>query len=679
MDDNSTLTPPKQNGFDALGLPDSMLQTISQLGYEVPSPVQERCIPSLLEGKDVLGQAQTGTGKTAAFALPLLANLDLSVRDPQILVLTPTRELAIQVAEAFQRYAASLRDFHVLPIYGGQSYGLQLRPLKRGVHVVVGTPGRVMDHMRRGSLRLDSLKALVLDEADEMLRMGFLEDVKWILEQMPEERQTALFSATMPDAVRRIAERHLNQPELVRIESRSRPADTIRQRVQRVHGPHKLEALARILEAEDYDGMIVFVRTKIATAEVAEKLEARGFAAAALSGDVSQALREKTVDRLKKGTLDILVATDVAARGLDVDRISHVVNYDIPYDPEAYVHRIGRTGRAGRTGEAILFVKPREQRMLRSLEKAVGSPMEEMKLPTADEVGQMRVQRFKAKVQEALEAPDQEFWRALMAEMIDENGSDILDIACALGRLAQADQPLQIQEREVRKGNPSNIEWSEGEGQQGRDRNKRGPREDRFQRRERNGRGRDGDREFGRDDRGRERNDRAPRDRRGPEEGMERYKIQVGHNHGVNPGAIVGAICNEAGLEGRHVGRIEIYGPFSTVDLPSGMPREVFDSLQDVRVQDQALQIAKDRGPGGGRDGGGGNFRRDGGGGRDGGHRGGGHRGGGGGHRGGGKSGFGGKGGFKGGFKGGGRDGGNKKPFNRDSDRDDFRNNRYDD
>jgi ATP-dependent RNA helicase DeaD len=585
MEDNTNTETPSGPGFDTLGLPDFMMKTVAHLGYEVPSPVQARCIPAILAGRDVLGQAQTGTGKTAAFALPLLANLDLSQRDPQILVLAPTRELAIQVAEAFQKYSQGMKGFHVLPIYGGQAYSLQLRPLSRGVHVVVGTPGRVMDHIRRGTLKLGGLKGLVLDEADEMLRMGFLEDVQWILEQMPEKRQTALFSATMPEVIRRIAEKYLDNPELVRIESRLRPVETIRQRVQRVHGPHKLEALTRILEAEEYDGVIVFVRTKNAAAEVAEKLEARGLAAAALSGDVNQAMREKTVNRLKKGSLDILVATDVAARGLDVDRISHVINYDIPYDAEAYVHRIGRTGRAGRTGEAILFVKPREQRMLKVLERAVGAPMEQMTLPSADEIGQMRVERFKAKVLVALEEPDQEFFRELVTDMITEDGTDAMDIAAALARMAQGETSLRAEKPAKRDGRTSDVEWNENQGAQG------SPR----------GRSRD---DFG-DDRGPR---RERRENKGPEQGMERYKIQVGHNHGVGPSSIVGAICNEAGLEGRHIGRIEIYPEFSTVDLPEGMPAEVFETLQHARVQNVPMRLAKDRGPshGGGGDGGGG-------------------------------------------------------------------------
>ncbi|VAX13284.1 DEAD-box ATP-dependent RNA helicase DeaD (= CshA), partial [hydrothermal vent metagenome] len=362
--------------FETMGLGAPLLRAVKDAGYEVPSPIQAESIPPLLEGHDLLGQAQTGTGKTAAFALPLLSRIDVNQRDPQLLVLAPTRELAIQVAEAFQTYARYLKNFHVVPIYGGQSYDIQLRQLKRGAHVVVGTPGRVMDHMRRGTLKLKGLQALVLDEADEMLRMGFIDDVKWVLEQTPPTRQIALFSATMPKEVRKVAQQHLNKPIEIKVEQRTATAETIHQRYWPVSGLHKLDALTRILEVENFDAMLVFVRTKTATIELAEKLEARGHAAEALNGDIPQKLRERTVDRLKKGQIDILVATDIVARGLDVKRISHVLNYDIPYDVEAYIHRIGRTGRAGAKGEAILFVAPREKRLLRAIEKTIRQPIE---------------------------------------------------------------------------------------------------------------------------------------------------------------------------------------------------------------------------------------------------------------------------------------------------------------
>jgi len=373
---NSSVT-----GFGQLALAGPVLQALQEIGYESPSPIQAESIPHLLEGRDLFGQAQTGTGKTAAFALPLLSRLDLGLKQPQILVLTPTRELAIQVAEAFQAYARHLKGFHVVPIYGGQSMDTQLRQLRRGVHVVIGTPGRIMDHLRRKSLVLDSLRTLVLDEADEMLRMGFIDDVEWILEHTPAERQTALFSATMPDAIRRVAQKHLRDPREVRIKSGTTTVSTTKQRYWQVSGLHKLDALTRILEVEDFDAVLIFVRTKTETVALAEKLEARGFAAAALNGDMNQALRERTVEQLKNEKLDIVVATDVAARGLDVQRISLVFNYDIPCDTESYVHRIGRTGRAGRPGSAILFVSPREMRMLRAIEKATRQPIEAMHLP----------------------------------------------------------------------------------------------------------------------------------------------------------------------------------------------------------------------------------------------------------------------------------------------------------
>ena len=370
--------------FSELGLPPFILQALNDVGYEKPSPIQAACIPPMLLGKDMLGQAQTGTGKTAAFALPLLARLDMSKQATQVLVLAPTRELAIQVAEAFQKYAKHLKDFHVLPVYGGQGYDTQLRQLKRGVQVIVGTPGRVMDHMRRGTLKLDNLASLVLDEADEMLRMGFIDDVEWVLENAPKTTQIVLFSATMPGAIQRVAEKYLKNPQIIKIQSKTSTATTIRQRYWTVSGIHKLDALTRMLEVEEFDGVIVFVRTKIATEELAEKLSARGYSAAALNGDVQQNRRETIISQLKAGRLDILVATDVAARGLDVERISHVINYDIPHDPEGYVHRIGRTGRAGRSGEAILFVTPRETNMLRSIERATRQPIESMTLPTKE-------------------------------------------------------------------------------------------------------------------------------------------------------------------------------------------------------------------------------------------------------------------------------------------------------
>ena len=388
--------------FNQLALPKPILKALDDVGYETPSPIQAQTVPLLLEGRDVVGQAQTGIGKTAAFALPILSNLDLKQKQPQVLVLTPTRELAIQVAEAFQKYATHLKGFHVLPIYGGQEFRTQIRALERGVHVAVGTPGRVMDHMRRGNLKLDKLRTLVLDEADEMLRMGFIDDVEWILEQTPKSRQIALFSATMPQQIRRIATRYLNNPEEVTIKVRKATAELIRQRFWPVSGLHKLDALTRILEAEPFDAMLVFVRTKTATVELSEKLEARGYASTPLNGDIPQKQRERAIENLRRGKLDILVATDVAARGLDVDRISHVINYDIPYDTEAYVHRIGRTGRAGRQGDAILFVAPREKRLLGAIEKATSKEIEMMELPSTELINDKRIARFKQRITDAL-------------------------------------------------------------------------------------------------------------------------------------------------------------------------------------------------------------------------------------------------------------------------------------
>ncbi|MES0327673.1 MAG: DEAD/DEAH box helicase, partial [Gammaproteobacteria bacterium] len=433
--------------FNQLNLSAPLLKALNDVGYEKPSPIQAETIPLLLDGRDIIGQAQTGTGKTAAFALPLLSNLDLSQKDPQVMVLAPTRELAIQVAEAFQTYAKHIKGFHVLPIYGGQDSRGQTRALERGVHVVVGTPGRVMDHMRRGALRLGKLSALVLDEADEMLRMGFIDDVEWILEQTPPKRQIALFSATMPTQIRRIATKYLNNPEQITIKTKTTTVDTIRQRFWPVGGIHKLDALTRILEAEDFDAMIIFVRTKNATVELAEKLEARGYAAAAINGDVVQKLRERSIDNLKKGKLDILVATDVAARGLDVPRISHVVNYDVPHDTESYVHRIGRTGRAGRKGDAILFVAPREKRMLQAIERATKQKISLMELPSTEKINDKRVEKFKQRISDALATEDFGLFPQMIEEFQQEHNVPAIEIAAALAKMLQGDTPLLLQNK----------------------------------------------------------------------------------------------------------------------------------------------------------------------------------------------------------------------------------------
>jgi len=548
--------------FRDLALIDPVLKALDDVGYETPSPIQAQVIPHMLQGKDVLGQAQTGTGKTAAFALPILSRIDLRQKDPQVLVLAPTRELAIQVAEAFQRYAAHLKGFHVLPIYGGQDYSTQLRQLKRGAHIVVGTPGRVMDHMRKGTLNLDGLSVLVLDEADEMLRMGFIDDVEWILEQIPDDIQIALFSATMPTVIRKIAQEYLHEPEQITIKVTSASAEFIRQRFWIVSGVHKLDALTRILEAETFDGMIIFVRTKTATIELAEKLEARGYSAAAINGDMSQVLRERTIAHLKNGKLDILIATDVAARGLDVDRITHVVNYDIPYDTESYIHRIGRTGRAGRTGDAILFIAPRERKLLANIEKATKKKVEEMGLPSTEVINNKRIARFKQNITDTLAAEELGFFTQLIEQYQHEHNVSALEIAAALAKLVQGETPLLMQ----------NLPKKSYES-----REDRPQREDRSQREDRPQRDRKPKRAFG----------------SGAAIEMEIFRIEVGHNHGVKPGNIVGAIANETGIDGDHIARIRIEDEYSTVELPAGMPKELLQELKKIRVAGQLLNISK--------------------------------------------------------------------------------------
>ena len=563
-------------GFAALSLSAPLLQALSDVGYEAPSPIQAATIPPLMEGRDLVGQAQTGTGKTAAFALPILSRIDTTLPHPQALVLAPTRELAIQVAEAFQKYATHLPGFHVLPIYGGQGYGSQLHGLKRGAHVVVATPGRLIDHLERGSLDLSRLKALVLDEADEMLRMGFIDDVEAILQKTPPQRQVALFSATMPPQIRRIAQTYLNDPVDVSIAAKTRTAANIRQRYWLVGGMQKLDAITRLLEVETFDGMIVFARTKQATEELAERLQARGFAATAINGDIPQPLRERAVQKLKDGQLDILVATDVAARGLDVERISHVLNYDIPYDVESYVHRIGRTGRAGRSGEAILFVTPRERGMLRAIERATRQPIEAMTMPTASQVNDQLINRFKQRIDTALAdaGTDLDLFRSMLAQYEREHEMSMLDIAAALAKLAQGDVPLLMAPdpepapaafapRKEKPARPARDEDSPPPERHARD------------------------------------NPFAPPSRRPAaqrEEGFDTYRIAVGHLHHVKPGNIVGAIANEAGLESRYIGRIDIREDHSYVDLPPGMPEETLAHLQNVWVAGQRLRLTRHEG-----------------------------------------------------------------------------------
>ncbi len=557
--------------FDELHLPAPLLSALAEVGYETPSPIQAACIPHLLAGRDLLGEAQTGTGKTAAFALPMLARLDLADRNPQVLVLTPTRELAIQVAEAFAKYAHHLKDFHVLPVYGGQSMVVQLRQLARGAHVIVGTPGRVMDHLERGSLKLDALKAIVLDEADEMLRMGFIDDVEWILDHTPETRQTALFSATMPNLIRDVAHRHLREPEEVKIRATTSTVAKISQRYWLVRGVDKLDALTRILDAEEsFDAALVFVRTKIATEELADKLAARGYAAAALNGDMTQGLRERVIEQLKSGALDIVVATDVAARGIDVPRVSHVINYDIPYDTEAYVHRIGRTGRAGREGSAILFVAPRETRMLKTIERATRQPITPIALPSSEEVSNLRVAQFKRLVVDTVGSEDLGFFMDVVNGLAEENEIHVHEIAAALAYLAQRERPLQIEEsgRGWEVATTPTIAGG------------RPPREEHFT-----------------TGAARERAPRPNRDeilarRRAFADGaLVRYRIEVGRNQGASPKEIVGAIANEGGIEGKYIGQIHLFNDFSTVELPANLPDDLLGLLKRTRVRQCALNI----------------------------------------------------------------------------------------
>jgi len=616
-------TPTPDLSFSELNLPAFLLETLSKVGYEKPSPIQQETIPALLDGHDIVGMAQTGTGKTAAFALPILAKIDVNNPNTQALVLCPTRELAIQVAEAFQTYAEGIRGFHVLPVYGGQEMGRQLQALRRGVHVVVGTPGRLLDHLNRRSLNLSTIKTLVLDEADEMLRMGFIDDVELILQQTSSDRQVALFSATMPAQIRHVAEKYLRNPIEVKIKTASSTNADIEQLYWLVQGTNKLDALTRMLEVEEFDGMLIFVRTKNSTQELADKLSARGFSAAALNGDMNQQLRIRTIEQLKNGQLDIVVATDVAARGLDVERISHVVNYDIPYDNEAYVHRIGRTGRAGRSGKAILFVAPREQRMLQSIERTTRKKIERLELPTRSELIQHRSQQFKNTIAAALENGNQEFFRVLLAEFCHEHECSIEDASAAMAFLLQKDRPLEPSVKDVvplesgygkapaasaRAAAPAATMQATAKVRAPRrevseslqadeqpaprparskppmhDAHTRLTQEDIFAE------------EFAVADR--EDKPRKPRARTQTEDGedvaMERFRIQVGHEHGVTPREIVGAIANEGGIEGRYIGRINIYDAHTTIDLPEGMPGDVFKTLSRTRVCNQPLAIEK--------------------------------------------------------------------------------------
>ncbi|WP_166389229.1 DEAD/DEAH box helicase [Nocardioides ochotonae] len=545
--------------FAELGLDDAVLKALRDVGYETPSAIQAQTIPPLLAGRDVVGLAQTGTGKTAAFALPILSRLDIKQKTPQALVLAPTRELALQVCEAFERYAAHLKGVHVLPVYGGQGYGVQLSALRRGVHIVVGTPGRIMDHLDKGTLDLSELRFLVLDEADEMLNMGFAEDVETILAGTPADKNVALFSATMPAQIRRISKKYLNDPQEITVKAKTGTASNITQRYLTVSYPQKVDALTRILEVENFEGMIVFVRTKNETETLAEKLRARGFSAAAINGDVNQAVRERTVNQLKSGKLDILVATDVAARGLDVDRISHVVNYDIPTDTESYVHRIGRTGRAGRTGDAISFITPRERYLLKHIEKATRQPLTQMHLPSAEDVNNTRLSRFDDQITAALAQTERiDTFRDIVAHYVRNHDVPEADVAAALAVVAQGDEPLLLDpaaERPIRE-----------------------PRGEERDRPERSA-------------------TRGQRSSRGSDVPLATYRISVGKRHKVEPRQIVGAIANEGGLRRQDFGNIAIRPDFSLVELPADLPDEVFEALSNTRISGKLIELTKDNGP----------------------------------------------------------------------------------
>jgi ATP-dependent RNA helicase DeaD len=555
-----TVTSDDATTFADLGLGPKVLKALADVGYESPSAIQAQTIPHLLEGRDVMGLAQTGTGKTAAFALPILDRLDLSQKTPQALVLAPTRELALQVCEAFERYAAHNKGVHVLPVYGGQGYGVQLSALRRGVHVVVGTPGRIMDHLDKGTLDLTELRFLVLDEADEMLNMGFAEDVETILADTPDDKQVALFSATMPAQIKKLSATYLKDPVEIAIERKTRTAENITQRYLIVSYPQKVDALTRILEVENFEAMIVFVRTKNETETLAEKLRARGVSASAINGDVPQAVRERTVNQLRDGKLDILVATDVAARGIDVPRITHVVNYDIPTDTESYVHRIGRTGRAGRSGDAISFITPRERYLLKHIEKATRTTLQQMQLPSVDDVNATRLARFDDNITEALGSPQIAFFRDVIGHYVKNHDVPEADVAAALAIVLQGDTPLILEDEPEPPRRPR----------------------------------RDHD---DRPDRGGDRGDRPRKPRRGSDQPMATYKIQVGKRHRVEPRQIVGAIANEGGLQRHDFGAITIRGDYSLVELPARLPGDAWEKLKQTRISGRLIELSRDYGP----------------------------------------------------------------------------------
>ena len=564
------------NEFQTLGISAPVLKAVQNLGYEQPSPIQAQSIPILLGGKNLLGTAQTGTGKTAAFALPLLSNIDSQQKTPQILVLTPTRELAIQVAEAFQSYAKHIKGFNVLPIYGGADIGGQLRGLKRGAQVVVGTPGRMLDHLKRKSLNLSQVTSLVLDEADEMLRMGFIDDVETILSKTPAESQRALFSATMPAAIKRVADKYLGDAQQVRIQSKTQTVERIKQQYITVKAHQKMDALTRVLEVEQFDGMIIFVRTKSSTVDIADRLQARGFSSAALNGDLSQAIRERTIGKLKRSQIDVVVATDVAARGLDVERISHVINFDIPYDNESYVHRIGRTGRAGREGNAILFITPKETRLLRSIEKTTKSSITPLTMPSNAQVSDQRIQQFTEQLSKTLETPRLDKFREMIVKYVEENDLDMADVAAALTYENQKERPLFPKLDNIVAPRQDNS---------GKNRDRDGKNKDR--------KGKDN---FSKDRNPRAKSERIIRDEDGNVVPMLTYRLEVGKNDSVEPSNIVGAIANEADISSQYIGQIILHDEYSTVDLPDGMPDDIFKTLKKARVRSKALNISIDKG-----------------------------------------------------------------------------------
>lgn len=556
-------------GFDALGLPENLVSAVKALGFESSTAIQAQTIPPLLRGRDVLGEAQTGTGKTAAFGLPALATIDVSIRKPQLMVLAPTRELAIQVAEAIESFAKNIKGLRVATLYGGQSYQPQFQQLERGAQVVVGTPGRLMDHLRRKSLKLNNLSFCVLDEADEMLNMGFLEDIEWILEYLPTETQMALFSATMPPQIRKVANRFLKEPEHIKIAAVKKAKANIAQYAWKVSGINKMTALERIAETVDYDAMIIFVRTRNDTIEVAEKLERAGYPAVALNGDMNQSQRERTVDQIKSGQSSVLVATDVVARGLDIPRISLVINYDLPGDNEAYVHRIGRTGRAGRSGTSISFVRPREMYSLRHYERLTSGKVEMYTLPSIQEIGKARIERTRNELSSIVADKELTAMREIIEAMANESELSMTDLAAALLYQKQLKQPLQPKE------DPK-------------------PRRETRDRNDRDGRGRN-DSRGGRNERGRNDNraERAPRKPKVARSDVDwqTYRLEVGKEHGARPGDIVGAIANEISLDSSYIGAINLHDKHSFVQLPKGMPDKSFKQLKRVRVRRQVLDI----------------------------------------------------------------------------------------